>query len=418
MMNIPGERAILVGLEVPDQNGWEVEESLAELGHLALTAGAEVVGKIMQKRASPHAAYLVGAGKAEEIESLRKRTGAGLVIFDQELTPAQMHNLEQIIEGRIVDRTQLILDIFAQRAQSREGKLQVELARLSYLLPRLAGRGTELSRLGGGIGTRGPGETKLEVDRREIRRRIRELQHEIERLRRHRSLWRRSRRRVPLPLAALVGYTNAGKSTLLNTLTGSSVLVEDRLFATLDPTIRRLRLPVGQEILVTDTVGFIHKLPVQLVAAFRATLEEVLEADLLLHVIDASHPKAREQVEAVYRVLEELGANRKPIITVFNKVDRLSHNEVVLPGKDLPDPVQISALYGTGIDLLLNRIGQVLEHRRQRVSFRIPYRHSGLVGLLHEKGKVLQEKYLPGEILVEVEIERVWADRVRQLLVR
>ena len=300
------EQAILVGMESPEVTPEETASSLEELARLADTAGADVLLQLTQRRGRPDAATFLGRGKAEELASFCRSLGAGLVIFDRELSAAQARNLESVTGVRIIDRTQLILDIFARRARTREGKLQVELAQLNYLLPRLVGRGTELSRLGGGIGTRGPGETKLEVDRRRIRKRIAELNEAIRDVQKHRELLRRSRKEIPVPLAALVGYTNAGKSTILKKLTGAQVLVEDKLFATLDPTTRRVVLPNNEVVLLTDTVGFIRNLPHHLVAAFRATLEEVVEADLLLHVVDASHPDLEGQMEAVERVLESL----------------------------------------------------------------------------------------------------------------
>ena len=305
------EQAILVGMESPEVTPEETASSLEELARLADTAGADVLPQLTQRRAGlmPQPFWAVRPKNRQFLPF----PGAGLVIFDRELSSAQARNLESVTGVRIIDRTQLILDIFARRARTREGKLQVELAQLNYLLPRLVGRGTELSRLGGGIGTRGPGETKLEVDRRRIRKRIAELNEAIRDVQKHRELLRRSRKEIPVPLAALVGYTNAGKSTILKKLTGAQVLVEDKLFATLDPTTRRVVLPNNEVVLLTDTVGFIRNLPHHLVAAFRATLEEVVEADLLLHVVDASHPDLEGQMEAVERVLEPWTAARNPV---------------------------------------------------------------------------------------------------------
>lgn len=320
------ERAVLAGIDAPMTCAlWTTEDSLAELAELARTAGATVVGTFIQKKAKPDTALFLGRGKVEEMAMFIQNERATLVIFDDELTPSQQRNLEMALGVKILDRTALILDIFAQRARTAAGKLQVELAQMKYSLPRILGQGLVLSRLGGGIGTRGPGETKLEVDRRRIRRRIHDIEGEIERLKKERLLHRERRRAARIPVAALVGYTNAGKSTLLNALTGADVFAEDKLFATLDPTTRSLRLADGREILVTDTVGFIQKLPHTLVQAFHATLEEVVEADLLLHVVDVSNEAAEFQIEAVTEVLKELGAAEKPMLYVLNKLDRLTN---------------------------------------------------------------------------------------------
>ncbi len=322
------------------------------------------------------------------------------MIFDDELSPAQQRNLEQTLGTKVLDRTALILDIFAQRARTHEGKLQVELAQLKYNLPRLGGQGLVLSRLGGGIGTRGPGETKLEVDRRRIRERISEIEREIEQIRRHRDLHRQRRLAARIPAVAMVGYTNAGKSTLLNALTAADVLAEDKLFATLDPTTRKVTLPGGQEALLTDTVGFIQKLPHQLVAAFRATLEEVVQADLLLHVIDASHPRCQEQSDAVFRVLDELGAADKPVIPVYNKIDRLDNPHFKERLLRLPDSVAISALGGAGITDLLERIRAFFRRRRIDVVLLIPYSDSGVLARLYDRGAVNAAEYTEGGISV------------------
>lgn len=409
------EKAILVGVEPQGDDSGQVAYSMEELVRLADTAGADVLGQVLQKRNKPHAATFLGRGKAEEVAALCRETGAGLVIFDRELSPAQARNLGELTGVRVIDRTQLILDIFACRARTREGKLQVELAQHNYLLPRLIGRGVELSRLGGGIGTRGPGETKLEVDRRRIRKRIAELNLEIKEIKKHRDLLRRGRKEVPLPLVALVGYTNAGKSSILKKLTGADVLVEDKLFATLDPTTRRVVLPNNETILLTDTVGFIQKLPHHLVAAFRATLEEVVEADLLLHVVDASHPNMEEQIEAVNRVLESLGAAAKPMIMAYNKTDLLPDTELPRTG-DGPQAVALSALSGQGLEALLTAVARALSSRRSRVHFYIPYQKSGALSVLHEKGRVLREEHGAEGITVEAEIESVWAKRVESRL--
>lgn len=409
------EQAILVGMESPEVTPEETACSLEELARLADTAGADVLLQLTQRRGSPDAATFLGRGKAEELAGFCRSLGAGLVIFDRELSAAQARNLESITGVRVIDRTQLILDIFARRARTREGKLQVELAQLNYLLPRLIGRGTELSRLGGGIGTRGPGETKLEVDRRRIRRRIAELNEAIRDVKKHRELLRRSRKEIPVPLAALVGYTNAGKSTVLKKLTGARVLVEDKLFATLDPTTRRVVLPNNEVVLLTDTVGFIRNLPHHLVAAFRATLEEVVEADLLLHVVDASHPDFEGQMEAVERVLESLDSSAKPCIIVYNKTDLVPGFKPPASKKEFPS-VAVSALEGRGLEGMLAAMAEVLSCGRIRTTFFIPYRKSGVLSVIHERGKVFQEKHGQDGVSVDAELEIVWAKRVEARL--
>jgi GTP-binding protein HflX len=338
---------------------------LAELSNLADTADVEVVGRMKQRLERPSRTYL-GSGKLKELVSLKEETGYNVVIFDDELSPRQQKNLEDALDVKVIDRTALILDIFSRRAQTHEGKLQVELAQNQYLLPRLAGQWSHLERLGGGIGTRGPGEMQLESDRRLVERRIQRLKKELGEVRKHRTLYRRNRQRTGIPVAALVGYTNAGKSTLLNTLSGAQVLVEDKLFATLDPTTRRLTLPNRETVLLTDTVGFIHKLPPTVVAAFRATLEELEEADLLLHIVDITHKNAAEQCQTVEDILVDLGLGEKPRLTLLNKVDLL--------GTDGPNPDElgqrmqiskegmlfISARNGIGLEQLLRRISKML----------------------------------------------------------
>jgi len=358
---------------------------------------------VVQSRRQPDPAYYLGAGKAQEVAALRAELAADLVIFNDELTPAQQRNLERIIGGKVIDRTQLILDIFAQRARTREGQLQVELAQLEYLLPRLVGMGEALSRLGGGIGTRGPGETKLEVDRRRIRKRIRDLKAALEEVRQNRREQHKARLASGLPLVALVGYTNAGKSTLMRRLTGADVLVEDRLFATLDPTTRLVDLGNHQPFLLTDTVGFIRKLPHQLVAAFRATLEEVLTADILVHVLDASHPAADEQLHAVEEVLAQLGVGDKPIITALNKVDLLEASEPPV-AVQRPHVVRISALTGAGIAELLAEITAVWAAQRRRIAVTIPYARMDLVAEMHRVGVVHSQDYRPEGIAIEAEL--------------
>ncbi len=389
------------------------EETLDELALLADTAGATPVARVAQHRNQPNTAFFIGRGKVEELAQLRQRLGAQLVIFDSELTPTQARNLENAIGCRIVDRTTLILDIFAQRARTKEGQLQVELAQLHYTLPRLTGLGTVLSRLGGGIGTRGPGETKLETDRRHIRRRIDELTGALEQVRRHRSQQRQSRRESAMSVVALVGYTNAGKSTLLNALTQAQAYTANQLFATLDPTTRRLQLTGNREVLLTDTVGFIRNLPHHLIKAFRATLEEVVEADLLLHVVDASHAELTEQIAAVESVLKELGAQDKQTIMVFNKIDQPLNHQLLEQVKlsCQCQAVELSALTGTGLIQLKELIIQYIFRERRLFKGWLPYDRTDLVALLHRHGEIYSEQYSPDGIQLEAAIDEChWAD--------
>ncbi|MGI6199263.1 MAG: GTPase HflX [Christensenellales bacterium] len=404
------ERVLLIGLETGDGLG---EGSLAELGRLADTAGGQVVGQVLQKRDKPDPALVVGSGKLADIALLAQSLDADLVIFDVELTGAQTRNIERVLSCRVIDRTCLILDIFAKRAQTREGKLQVELAQLNYRLPRLTGMGMVLSRLGGGIGTVGPGETKLEIDRRRIRRRIYELGQEIQKVSAQRQVRRSRRDKLSQLTVALVGYTNAGKSTLLNTLTGSDVLSEDKLFATLDPVTRRLRLPGGVDVLLVDTVGFIHKLPHDLVQAFQATLEEAVHADLLLHVMDASAPDLALQKRVVEQVLDQLGAGDHPRINVLNKIDQIDADQ--LPILE-PPCVCISARQGEGLEQLRQTIAQALSRVARQMEYLIPYDKSALVGQLHEMGQVLQVDYEPEGARVRALMDARGAERfARQL---
>ncbi len=369
--HLPHEKAFLVGIELKGtKNAWSLSDSLAELEQLTQTAGAEVVGTTAQRLERPNPAFFVGKGKVEEILKLKNELKYDVVIFDEELSPAQERNLERALDVKILDRTALILDIFARRAQTHEGRLQVDLAQHQYLLSRLTGRWTHLERLGGGIGTRGPGETQLETDRRLIERRVKMLKSKLEEVRKQRTLYRSRRLKSGIPIVALVGYTNAGKSTLLNALTDADVLVEDKLFATLDPTTRRVALPNGQQILLTDTVGFIQKLPPTVVAAFRATLEELSEASLLIHIVDITHKNAAEQTQAVEDILSDLGLEGKPRLLVINKIDLLTQNceecENYLEhcidklgeyGKVVP----VSAVKGWGIGKMLALIAKMLE---------------------------------------------------------
>lgn len=363
------ERAVLVGLIQEGQDAWQIEDELDELAQLARTAGAKVCGRMTQARLQPDPRLFLGSGKVQELALLVQELGSNLVVVDLELSPNQQRNLEEAVGVKVIDRTELILDIFAQRANTREGKLQVELAQAQYLYPRLVGKGLTLSRLGGGIATRGPGETKLEVDRRRIRDRINLLEKETLRIRSNRDTQRRKRISEKLPVVALTGYTNSGKSTLLNSLTKSGALVEDKLFATLDPATRRTVLPDNSPVLITDTVGFIKKLPTSLIAAFGATLEEVVVADVLLHVIDASHPNVMEQITSVHDVLSELNANDKPMITVLNKADLARHEDLMWLASQLPNPVTISAKDRTGLGRLMESIQDILQEvcpERQR----------------------------------------------------
>lgn len=407
------ERAILVSLESGDEE--EDRSSIQELRELAYTAGAEVIGEFTQRRQKPDAGCYLGQGKAEELFTEIKAKDADLVIVNDDLTPTQQRNLEAVEVARVIDRTQLILDIFAQRANSHEGKLQVELAQLKYLLPRITSVYTQFERQQGGIGIRGPGETKLEADRRRILRRVKDVTDELEKVRQHRHVQKHGRERLPFPTAALVGYTSAGKSTLLNTLSGSQVLVDRKLFATLDPTTRRVVLPDGWAVLMTDTVGFIRNLPHDLIAAFRATLEEVTEADFLIHVVDASHPRMAAHMVAVNQVLCELGAAGRPTVTVFNKSDLVKDQYVLRKiVADRPDSVYISAMKREGITHLMNLLSKTLQSLLVRLSLRIPYDRSDLVSLCYESGRVLSAEYTTDAILVEAEVSREIAGRLEK----
>jgi len=406
------QRALLLALERPAAD-WQ--ESLEELARLAETAGVEVVGTVTQKRERPDPVYFVGKGKAREIRQIRAESGAEVLLVDGDLSPGQQRNLEEAADLGVLDRTGLILDIFAQRAQSREGKIQVELAQLSYLLPRLTGKGTELSRLGGGIGSRGPGETKLEVDRRRIRQRLRVLRKQVGQIGKRRAIERRHRKEAGVPVAALVGYTNAGKSTLLNALSGAGVFVEDLLFATLDPTIRRVGLGHGREILLADTVGFIRNLPHQLVAAFRGTLEEVVEAEVLVHIVEASHPQMEEQIEAVRRVLAELGCAEKHTVVAFNKCD-LVRDRPRLEARAAREPygVVISARTGEGLEGLLRLVGERLEQALVSVELTIPWEAQDLLSEAHVRGRVLAREFGPRGIALTARVPEEVARRLRR----
>ncbi len=398
------DRALLVGVDLPDeQKVLSLENSLTELRRLADTAGFEVVGQVTQKLNHPNPKTFIGSGKVKEVKSIADDLLADVILFDGELSPRHQRELEELMRQdiRIIDRTALILDIFAQHANTRDGALQVELAQYEYRLPRLTRAWTHLVRQAGGgggrtggtagVGLRGPGETQLEVDRRDIRRRISHLKDELEKVRAHRQRYRSRRKESNLPIVSLVGYTNAGKSTLLNQLSNADVYVANKLFATLDPTTRRVELPDGQQVLLTDTVGFIQKLPTTLVAAFRATLEEIAEADLLLHVVDVTHPHALAQAEAVHNTLEIINAEGIPSIPVLNKIDRLSNpDKAQLALNSFPNAVAISALRGDGINELLQTIRSRLFESYEPVEVEIPYNLGGLISLFHEEGQVNQ----------------------------
>jgi GTP-binding protein HflX len=398
------DRAILAGLRLPKQKRWEVEESLDELGRLAESAGGRVVASVVQERGAPTPPLHFGRGKVDEMRELAERLAATLVISDDLLTPIQERNVQRAVGVRVIDRTALILDIFAQRARTSEGKLQVELAQLTYLLPRLVGQWAHLERLGGGIGTRGPGETQLESDRRVIRRRIAQIHAELRRVQRHRRLLREHRRDVGLPVVALVGYTNAGKTTLLNRLSGAGGATADQLFVTLDPAARLVSSPGRAPFILTDTVGFIQKLPPQVVAAFKATLEELDEAQLLLHVVDVSHPRASEQMDAVHAILRELGLDQKPALTVLNKVDRLGPTDGFLRQLTGDGAIPVSAREGTGVGTLLARIHGALGAGRLRCRIQVPYDRAGVLGTLYARGQVTRREDRADGIWLDVEV--------------
>lgn len=394
----------MVGAQLKSQrDAWDISDCLDELELLANTAGIEVVGRTYQYLEAINPATYIGPGKVEEIRSLRETLRYNVVIFDDELSPRQLRELEEALDVKILDRTSLILDIFAARARTHEGRLQVALAQYEYRLPRLTRAWTHLARqVGGsagrggigGVGLRGPGETQLEVDRREILRRIAQLKDELDSVRHHREQYRRRREEANVPVVAIVGYTNAGKSTLLNTLAGTDLLAEDKLFATLDPTTRRIVLPGGQAVLFTDTVGFIRKLPTMLIAAFRATLEEIAEADLLLHVVDISHKNVREHLQEVESTLREIGAHQIPVLTALNKIDRLDDPRVVRAlRQEYRNAIPISAKTGQGIDELLKAVARMLSEQWVAVEANIPYTQGDIVALFHERGVVEHEEH-------------------------
>ena len=392
------ERVILIGVQTEQDE--DVAASLDELEELAATAGAVTVGKVIQNREAVHPGTYIGKGKIEEVAALLAAYDANGVICDDELSPAQMNNLERELDCKVMDRTLLILDIFAGRATTSEGKIQVELAQLKYQQTRLTGWGRAMSRLGGGIGTRGPGEKKLEMDRRLIKSRIAQLNRELKDVKKHREVTREQRSRSHIPVAAIVGYTNAGKSTLLNTLTGAGILAEDKLFATLDPTTRDLKLPSGQEILMTDTVGFIRKLPHHLIEAFRSTLEEAKYADIILHVVDASNPQMDAQMHVVYETLRQLGAEGKPVITLFNKQDKV---ENPVNHKDLQADYSIatSAKTGQGLEEFKHALLEIIRKEQIYIERLYDFSEAGKIQLIRSKGQLLSEEYVPEGIEVK-----------------
>ena len=415
------ERVFLVGVELKTRNNRELEDSLDELSALAKTAGAQVVGEGIQKLAAPCAATYIGKGKVEEFALHCQKANVDTVIFDDELSPAQNRNLERVFNCKVLDRTALILDIFAQRARTREGKMQIELAQLQHLLPRLTRFWGHLSRQKGGIGMRGgEGETQLETDRRRVQDRISKIERELEVVQRQRSIQRYARQRNHWALASIVGYTNAGKSTLLNTLTGAGVLAEDKLFATLDPTTRRLRLPTNQNVLLTDTVGFIRKLPHTLVEAFKATLEEVVQADLLVHVVDVSHPQAEEQIASVNSVLEEIGAAGKPTLMVLNKMDQLNGSLDMVSRflERYPGAVTVSAATGEGIPALMAELSSQLRPIREFIELAIPHERTDLIARLHEVGQVIERDYTGQLARFKARIPPHWHEEFSQYMLR
>jgi GTP-binding protein HflX len=413
-LEVAVQRAFLVGVELPGMNTIDAERSLDELALLTDTAGSDPVDQELVRRHAIEPATYIGSGKAEELATLTRALDIDVVIFDNQLTPAQQRNLQKLFGCDVVDREGLILDIFAQHAHTKVGALQVELAMNRYNLPRLRGKGTSLSQQGAGVLARGPGETKLETDRRRILARNSKLERELEDAVRHRQTQRKSRRRSEIPQVAIVGYTNAGKSTLLNALTDAEVLVEDRLFATLDPTVRRLDLPNQRPFLLADTVGFVRRLPHHLVEAFRSTLAEVAEADLLLHVVDGSDPDPAGQIAAVREVLMEIGAAELPELIVFNKSDLMGEQARARLANLYPDAMFISALEGQGLDRLAERVGELLERTMVTLTLEIPYARGDVVAAAHRFGEVIEEKHDDNGMILEVRVPETSRSRFAQ----
>lgn len=406
------ERLILVG--VSEQDGDDTEDSLEELSELVKTAGAISVGRVIQSRQNIHPGFYVGTGKVEEIRMEIDMNDATGIVCDDELSPAQLRNLQNALDVKVMDRTLIILDIFAARASTSEGRIQVELAQLRYRMSRLSGLGRSMSRLGGGIGTRGPGEKKLETDRRLIGARIRQLKRELEEVKRHREVNRMARSRHAVPVAAIVGYTNAGKSTLMNTLTDAGILAEDKLFATLDPTTRVLQLQGSQKLLLTDTVGFIRKLPHHLIDAFKSTLEEAKYADFIIHVVDASNPQADKQMHIVYETLRNLEITDKTIITLFNKQDMVTEEEPLRDGR-ADRTLRISARTGEGMEELKELLAETLRADKQYIEYVIPYDKTGILQRIRTKGELIAEEYLAEGIRIEAYVPRELYGRIRQI---
>ena len=407
------ERALLVTVDFrKDDSLWSAKERSTELGELARSVGAEVIREEIVNRDAPVPACFIGRGKAEELCGVCSEGRVQVVIFNNDLTATQQKNLEGLIGVKAIDRTQLILDIFARRAFSNEGKIQVELAQLLYLLPRLTGKGIMLSRLGGGIGTRGPGEQKLETDRRKIRQRITKLKRDLQDLRARRAMMRKHRKRFAALTVSIVGYTNAGKSTLLNALTQSHVMTQDKLFSTLDPTVRGFTLPNKQNVLFVDTVGFLNNLPVHLIEAFKATLEEVVESDVIVHLIDISHPKAREQAEAVYAILRELGVSDTPIIPILNKIDLVNERVIEKAQEEFGQAEPVSALQRIGLERLIGKVSSFLEDAMTTVTFKIPNSDMKTLSLIHENGRVISVEYGPDAVSVKA----VMPSRIKEML--
>lgn len=411
------ERVLLLGVLLPEDK-WDIETSLTELEFLTTSAGAEAIDKVYQKRITPNPAFFIGSGKIDEIKEIIHSREINLLICDFDLSPSQQQNLENNLKIKVVDRTQLILDIFAQRARTKEGKIQVELAQLLYLLPKLTGKGIMLSRLGGGIGTRGPGETKLEVDRRHIRKRISNLKNTLEEIKKNRNLYRKKREQNNIKVVSLVGYTNAGKSTLMNILTDANLYTADKLFATLDPTTRLVKLKESFSFLLTDTVGFIHKLPTHLISSFKTTLEEIKSADLLLNIVDANSGIDSEKNEVVQQILQDLEINNKPQITVYNKIDLLPEKDLHFIKSDQAKEniVFISSLKKQNIDLLLKKIEEKLSENLFEVNLLLPINEQQILHQLHNIAKIKEKKFIKNKIYLKVLLNEVWRNKLSKFL--